>query len=120
MISTLIFLVFLTAQNGDSEVGLVAPDEYAVKRFAEVIESYQDSQPSSPKERLLRFRALLVLAEKKEQELRNPSPDRSAAALPLGIRRENLIKGLEAETDHYRKQIRRLEARLKKSSKSSR
>jgi len=120
MIQGLVYILFMVAQSADSEVGLVAPDEYAVRRFAEVIEAYQDAQPSSPKEKLLRYRALLVIAEKREQELRNPSPERSAAGLPLGIRRENLIKGLEAEVDHFRKQIRQLEAQIKKSSKSPR
>jgi len=120
MLNNLIFGLLLTAQNSDSEVGLVAPDEYAVRRFAEVIEAWQSDQPESSKEVLLRFRALLVLSEKKEQELRNPSPDRSAAALPLGIRRENLIKAVVAETDHYRKKIRRLESEIKKVSKSTR
>ena len=93
---------------------MVAPDEYAVRRFAEVIDNFQEDLPSTPKERLIRFRALLAIAEEKLRSLSTPSADRSLPTTPLGIRRENLMKSLDAEIDHYRKKIADLEGMIKR------
>jgi hypothetical protein len=97
------------------EVSWVAPDEYAIRRFAEIIENYQNDIPDRPTERLIRLRALLTLAEQKHRELNDPSPNRSSPESPLGLRRENLIKAISAKKEHYRKKISDLEKSIKRN-----
>ncbi len=113
--SLMLYVPLLLSQTANEpEVSMVAPDEYAVSRFGEVVESYQSDQPDNPKEKLIRYRALLSLAEEKLKQLNTPSADRSLPATPLGIRRENLMKSLDAKIDHYRKKIADLEGLIKK------
>lgn len=103
------------APESAAEVSFVAPDEYAIRRFNEVVDAYQKDEPKSARDRLIRQRALSVLAKRKLEELKMPSPHRALPNTPLGLRRENIIKSLEAQVHHHDLQIERLENLIKKN-----
>lgn len=48
---------------------IIRADDFATRRFQEVIESYQKNQPKSLQEELISLRAHLVIAERKWSEL---------------------------------------------------
>lgn len=86
----------------DSEI--TRSDDYAVRRFQEVISAAEQNESLPPTEALIQLRARLVLTEKKIEEARS---EKEAPET-----RPQHIRALQAELDHYKIRIRKLEDRI--------
>lgn len=102
-------LVGQSESSSENRVELVDPKPYAIKRFAEIVQDYQKNQPPLLRDRLIRAKAMMRVAEKRQEQIE--TSEESSKAL------QNQLKALEAMIDHYQKQIQSLEKRIKATNK---
>lgn len=76
-----------------------------IRRFQEVIDAHQRSQPETIQEQLITLRARLTLAEKRLQALETSTTPQEEGHLKKPFE----VRALKAEMDHYSKKIARLE-----------
>ncbi len=103
----LVFALLLIA--AENQVEIVSPQDYSIKRFKEVIDIAMESENDSPQEKLISYRARLVIAERQLADLKDR---RNNAQTPQqreeGPKLVN-IRAAAAKVDHYRIKVSSLE-----------
>ncbi len=92
------------------EPEITRSDDYAVRRYQEVVDSILRNEPETPQERLIQYRAKLVIAERNLIELKSRNENANIDHKQLNPR--NLVKATQAEIDHYSLKIRQLEKNI--------
>lgn len=102
-------------------VEIVRPESYGIKRFGEIIQEYQSSQPTSLQELIIENRAKLVIAEQKLITLKERK--KSPAVTPEGeviSVKDTQIRAYQARVDHYENLVSRLEAQILREKRKER
>ncbi|PIR22200.1 MAG: hypothetical protein COV44_09290 [Deltaproteobacteria bacterium CG11_big_fil_rev_8_21_14_0_20_45_16] len=101
-----------TRENRDHDVEWVRPEAYAIKRFQEVLGNYEESQPASLQERLIRERALLAITEDRMKNVEIGLNQTQNSEI-LQTQKKSLL----ARRDHHLKQIKNFEQKILERSK---
>ena len=101
-----------TRENRERDVEWVRPEAYAIKRFQEVLANYEESQPASLQERLIRERALLAITEDRLKNV-DVGLNQTQNSELLQTQKKSLL----ARRDHHLKQLKNLEQKILDRSK---
>ncbi len=96
---SLIFVFLISEQTESPQSEWRSPENPAVKRFQEVIESNLKNEAGDIQETLINLRARLALAEKRRDEI---VAQQAAEDQP---KKPQSLKSIQAEIDHYNKLI---------------
>ena len=93
---------------------LVDPKEYAIKRFNEVVAASEEKENVPDLEKLISIRARLAIAERRLQDLKTTTstPATEDSKQKIESFKPQMLKAIEAEIDHYKRQISSLEANV--------
>jgi hypothetical protein len=95
--------------------------EYSTRRFNEVIDSYLKAEDITPQEQLISYRAKLVLAERRWNELKEVLPtENGQEPEKRDPTRLVMIKAAQAEMNHYQIKIAKLEEQILREKRKAR
>lgn len=109
LVFSIFFLPNLLLTRAQGQLEIVSPQDYSIKRFKEVVDQALESENDSAQEKLISYRARLVISERQLADLKDR---RNSAQSPQ--QREEApklvhIRAAQAKVDHYRIKIGKLE-----------
>jgi len=93
----------------ETQVELLPGNDYAIKRFAEVVEQAVEAENQSKQEALISYRAKLVIAERNLVAMESKRADAQSATQKEEAPKVIHFRAAHARIDHYKIKIKKLE-----------
>ena len=98
-----------------AQLEIVSTQDYATRRFAEVISTAVAAQDANPQERLIALRARLVIAERQFSELKTKRTNAKSSQEKEESPKIVHIRAAESRVDHFQLKISQLEREILKA-----
>ena len=116
----ILFLAVLGLQASEPQgVSIISSEDYAVKRFQEVVAAYIENEPGDLQDQANELRTKLESVEKKFEQLESSqlivnngidTPDKESV-------KPTTLRAAQAQIDHFRKRIDGIDAQILKQSR---